>query len=94
MKDFYGQLSRALTGFMEDRANLPVTGLTHDELRAATRASGYDAALADRLITELENCDFARFAPAASADAQMRDSLARVRGLIDELAPVQPRRSP
>jgi len=94
VKDFYGQLSRALTGFVEERANLPVTGMTHDELRTRMQDVGYDAALVDRLITELENCDFARFAPAASADAQMRDSLARVRGLVDELARVQPRRSP
>ncbi len=94
VKDFYGQLARALSGVVEERANLPVTGMTHDELRARMLDVGYGAPLVDRVITELENCDFARFAPAASADAQMRENLARVRGLIDELARVQPRRSP
>ena len=93
VKDFYGHLSRAITAYFEERANLPATGMTHDELRSAATERGYPVADADAAIVELENCDFARFAPAASAEQQMRDSLERARALIKRLDAVEPQRS-
>ncbi|MCA9517466.1 MAG: protein BatD [Myxococcales bacterium] len=94
VKDFYGQISRTLIGYLEERANLPATGMTHDELRQAARQIGYDEALVDGVIVELENCDFARFAPQGSASSRMRETLDRVSELLRKLDRVQPRRLP
>jgi hypothetical protein len=94
VKDFYGHLSRTLTSYFEERANVPAMGLTHDELREAARQAGYPAELLDAVIVELENCDFARFAPAGSVDAQMREAAARVQELLGRLDGVDPRRLP
>lgn len=94
VKDFYGQISRTLIGYLEERANLPATGMTHDELRHAARQVGYEEALVDGVIVELENCDFARFAPQGSASNRMRETLERVSELLRKLEGVQPRRLP
>ncbi|MCB9786800.1 MAG: protein BatD [Deltaproteobacteria bacterium] len=94
VKDFYGHLSRTLTSYFEERANVPAMGLTHDELREAAGRAGYPADLLEAVIVELENCDFARFAPAGSADAQMREAAARAQELLGRLDRVEPRRLP
>jgi|GEM_PF-1146118 len=90
VKDFYGQIARTLIHFFEERVHLPATGQTHDELRRAAQARGFSAELMDEVITELENCDFARFAPAESANADMKATVDRVEALIAKLAGVKP----
>ncbi len=94
VKDFYGQLARTLTSYFEERANIPATGMTHHEVRQAARAAGYPVDLADAWVVEMENCDFARFAPTGSAADRMREALTRVARLIDDLDRVQPERRP
>ncbi|MGM0574195.1 MAG: BatD family protein [Myxococcota bacterium] len=94
VKDFYGQVSRVLTGYLEERANLPAVGMTHEEIRQAGVEAGYPKELMDEVVVELENCDFARFAPSGSAEEQMRESLGRVEALLKRLDRVQPRRRP
>lgn len=94
VKDFYGQLSRTLTSYLEERANIPATGMTHGEVRAAARAAGYPQELVDRWVVEMENCDFARFAPSGSAADKMKEAGQRVATLIDDLERVQPERRP
>jgi hypothetical protein len=94
VKDFYGQLARTLTSYLEERANLPATGMTHGELRQAARAAGYPADLVDRWVVEMENCDFARFAPSGSAADRMKEAAERVGQLIDALDRITPERRP
>lgn len=94
VKDFYGQLARTLTAYFEERANIPATGMTHHEVRQAARAAGYPAELADAWVVEMENCDFARFAPTGSAADKMREAAGRVSGLIDALEKITPERRP
>ena len=90
VKDFYGQIARTLIHFFEERVQLPATGLTHDELRTAALPCGYAPDVMDEVITELENCDFARFAPSDSATRDMRDTVARIDALLGKLAAVKP----
>jgi len=94
VKDFYGQLARTLTSYLEERANIPATGMTHSEVRLAARAVGYPPELADRWVVEMENCDFARFAPSGSASEKMKEAALRVTALVDELERVIPERRP
>jgi len=94
VKDFYGQLSRSLTSYLEERANIPATGMTHDQVRHAARQAGYPAELVDAVVVEMENCDFARFAPSGSAAEKMREAHARVSGVVDALDRIQPERRP
>lgn len=94
VKDFYGQLARTLASYLEERANIPATGMTHPEVRQAARAAGYPAELVDAWVVEMENCDFARFAPAGSAADKMREAASRVSALVDALDKITPERRP
>ncbi len=94
VKDFYGQIARTLMGYLEERANIPAAGMTHDELRAAARDTGYRPDLVDAVIVELENCDFARFAPQGSASDKMRETRERTATLLRDLDQTSPRRRP
>lgn len=94
VKDFYGQIARTLTAYLEERANIPATGMTHDEVRRAASEAGYPGELVERVIVEMENCDFARFAPHGSASDRMRETLDRAAALLAELDRHTPRRRP
>ncbi len=94
VKDCFGQIARTFVSYFEERANLPATGMTHDELREAAGQAGYPRELLDAVVVELENCDFARFAPAAVVGQQMRESLSRAEELVRRLEAVEPRRRP
>ncbi len=94
VKDFYGQVSRVLLAYLDERANLPASGMTHDELRRGMAEAGYPDALIDALVVELENADFARFAPSAAADERMREALDRVGALVKQLHAIDPEHRP
>ena len=67
---------------LEYRLGAKVEALTLGELRAHLRARGFDKETAEAVVKELENCDFARFAPSASGPGEMRAALRRVRTLL------------
>lgn len=91
-KEFYGLIARSVRGYLADRAAIPTSGLTHIELREQAEAVGYPEALVSQLIVEMENCDFARFSPAGREDAELQDTLTRVRALLQDLDTVKVRR--
>ena len=88
VKDFYGAVARALTHFFVDRVQLPAVGLTHEELRYAALERGFSQELMERVVAELENCDFARFASSSKASEDMQATLSRAKSLIDDLGAV------
>ncbi len=83
---FFGELQRIFIGFLEDRLETPVAGDTMTELHDRLLARGIDAARASAVITELESCEFARFAKSTGQDDDWRRALTRVERLIGELA--------
>jgi hypothetical protein len=87
---FYGELSRALYEHIEDRLGEPVSSMTREQMRAVLLDKGFAGVTVDRIGTELETCDFARFAPSASGPGEMRAALRRVRELLREIERVRP----
>lgn len=65
---FYEELSRALWGYLGDKLNIPVAELSKDSAKTALEQHGVDAALADEFTGVIDDCEFARYAPAAGAD--------------------------
>ena len=82
---FFAELSRALTDHLEDRLGIPVAGMTRDELRRVLSDRGMPEETLAQLARELENCDFARFAPSASGPGEMRAALRRGKTLLGEI---------
>jgi len=65
-EQFYEELSRALWGYLGDKLNIPVAELSKDNARAAMEQRRVDAALADEFTCVIDDCEFARYAPAAA----------------------------
>lgn len=77
----YAAVASALLGYLDARLGQPVRGLTHAELARLLAEHGVSEGLVADLVTELENCDFARFAPSQGA-AGVEECVARSRKII------------
>jgi hypothetical protein len=88
----YAELERVLTRFLEDRLETAVAGDTTAELRARLVARGFSGDQAAQVVTEIEACDFARFARSAGGTEERRQGLRRIEALITALqaVPVTP----
>jgi hypothetical protein len=82
---FYIEIDRVLGEILVARLGQATGGLSRDELHALLLARGLTAALADRTLAELEECDRARFSPASVDPAAMRVALERAEDLILQL---------
>lgn len=69
---FYGEVEKAVLGFLEARLHVPVGGLTRDALEAKLAGSGVDVVRRRRLRFVLDACDAGRFAPGAEPTARER----------------------
>jgi hypothetical protein len=89
---FFAEIARVLTEHVEERAGEPVAALTRDQLRRLLGDRGFPPETIDAIVSELENCDFARFAPSASGPGEMRAAMRRVRDLLGAIERVRPPR--
>jgi len=85
---FFAELHKTLLAFLEDRLETAVAGDTMAELTARLKRRGFGEELAESAVAEMESFDFARFARSASAAAERRRALERMRTLIARLATV------
>lgn len=65
---FYDEIMRALYGYVSDKLSIPVAQLNKDNIREKLESHQLDAALTDKVIKTLDECEFARFAPVASSN--------------------------
>lgn len=93
-RDAHALVARALTAYLEEKVNLPAAGLTHDQLRASMARAGFEAALVEQLVAELEHCEYARFAPGETDVGRLRETFARASTIIDRLDAAPVRRLP
>ena len=70
---------------MADRFNRSAAGLTLEEVRALLAGRGQRPELIERVIQLLENCDMARYAPAAAASLDRAQLLESAGELIETL---------
>ena len=82
---FYAEVARSLTTYLADRQGVPAAGLTRDQLQAALDERGHNPATVRALLSALDECDQARFAPDASAVAAQEDLLSRADKILEQL---------
>lgn len=87
----FAEIARLLQGYLEDRLGERVGHLTMTSLRDLLVARGYPCELAERVVGELENCDFARFTPANIRDREAAECVQRTATLLPDLDQVQPK---
>lgn len=86
---FYGDIAQTILESLRLRLDEPVTGLTHPQLRELLVGKGTPDDLTDRIIDELEGCDFARFSSAGTSDAEMERCLGRTHALVERIDRLQ-----
>ncbi|MCP4603252.1 MAG: protein BatD [Proteobacteria bacterium] len=87
--NFFAELERILIDFLEDRLEVPIAGDTMADLRTRLGARGFTPDHAEKVATEMESCDFARFARSAGKQEEKHQALKRMEQLIRELANVR-----
>jgi hypothetical protein len=85
---FFGEIAAVLRTQLDQQMGVRSEGLTREELRQEMEQRGFPEELAEAVIRELDNCDFARFAPSASGDQQMSEAAQRVRQIVERIARV------
>ena len=88
-EEFFAEIQRILVGFLENRLETAVAGDTMSELDARLVDRGFSEEQAARIVSEMEGCEFARFARGASAPDERRKALERVENLVGELGTVR-----
>lgn len=68
---FYVEISQALYGYVSDKLNISVANLTKENITNTLKSRGVSDALIENLITTIDTCEYARYAPnAVSGDLQ------------------------
>jgi hypothetical protein len=80
-----GNVAAGLKRGLESRLDEPVGGFTRDALRRHLARRGMAQPLADRLVTQLESCELARFDPAGKSRAELTTEIEKARGVLREL---------
>lgn len=79
---FYGELERALLGFMESKLKIPVGGLTREGLNVRLAEARIPAAQQARILQVLDACDLGRFAKGLATESRAQ-TLAAAGQVID-----------
>ncbi|MBD3402504.1 hypothetical protein GF420_06390 [candidate division GN15 bacterium] len=80
--DFYAELHRAVTSYLADKLNMSPHGLTGERIASLLTERGADGDLVNETTEFLEQCDFARFAPATIGKDDIDQALDRAEKLI------------
>jgi hypothetical protein len=89
VRDFYGELSLALTAYIADKLNISPHGLTSDQIADLLRQKGSDEQLVTEAVAFLRQCDFARFAPSNTTESDISAALAAAEQLMVKIEGVR-----
>ncbi|MSP91522.1 MAG: hypothetical protein EXR79_06935 [Myxococcales bacterium] len=81
----YAEVRAAIDGYLEQRADVRLVGVTDSAARHALCSAGANAPDADSLLTELQHLDFARFAPGGDREGDLGETATRVRKVLERL---------
>jgi hypothetical protein len=63
---FYDEILKAIWGYLSDKLNIPVSGLTRNNAITSLQEQGIDDEIINSLSKILDACEFERFAPSSS----------------------------
>ena len=81
-REFYGELSLAVTAYVADKLNVSPHGLTSDQLAEILRSRSVPDTLIEEITGFLRQCDFARFAPATPKQDDLSRALATAENIM------------
>ena len=83
---FYESVIKALWGYLSDKLSIPVADLNRERASASLLKRGIDQEVVNELMKIIDDCEFARFAPAAFSGTmtEIYDGAARVMGIFEK----------
>lgn len=72
-ESFYEEVLKALWGYLSDKLSIPVSELSRENAREQLLERGVDDESINRIMTLLDTCEFARYAPASSDNTMQSD---------------------
>jgi hypothetical protein len=83
---FYESVIKALTGYLSDKLTIPVADMNREKASASLLAKGVDPEAVTELIKIVDDCEFARYAPAAFSGTmqEIYDGAAKVMGIFEK----------
>ena len=82
---FYGALEQAILGFLGNRLNISERGLTRSQLTTVLSEIGIQEQGQQRLVSFLDTCDAARFAPVPPESSLMKEHLSTAGQILSSL---------
>jgi hypothetical protein len=82
---YYSAVAKALSGYVGDKFNLEVTGMTQDQVLDTLEAHQVDEAVRYEIRELFDACDFGRFAPSKVALNEMKQVYEKVQSLMIKL---------
>lgn len=85
-EQFYESVIKALWGYLSDKLSIPVADLNRERASESLLKRGIDQQTVNELMRIIDDCEFARFAPAAYSGTmkEMYDGAARVMGIFEK----------
>ncbi|MDO4510773.1 MAG: BatD family protein [Bacteroidales bacterium] len=85
---FYAEVLTASWGYLSDKLGIPVSELSKENIDAELESYGVDAALRSRMLSLLEKCEFAQYAPELSG-TDMQSIFNEAASVMDNLENVK-----
>ncbi|HEY3372844.1 MAG TPA: BatD family protein [Prolixibacteraceae bacterium] len=83
---FYESVIKALWGYLSDKLSIPVADLSRARASESLLQRGIDQEIVNELMKLIDDCEFARYAPAAFSGTmkEMYEGAAKVMGIIEK----------
>lgn len=85
---FHEEVLKAVWGYLSDKLGIPVSQLSRENISSELTAYGADEELSNRIIKVLDDCEMARYAPAASQE-QLETIYAEASASINSLEAIK-----
>jgi hypothetical protein len=85
-EQFYESVIKALWGYLSDKLSIPVADLNREKASESLLQKGVDQEAVTELIRIIDDCEFARYAPAAFSGTmnEIYDGAAKVMGIFEK----------
>lgn len=85
-EQFYEAVIKALWGYLSDKLTIPVADLNREKASEKLLGKGIDQETVTELMKIIDDCEFARYAPAAFSGtmAEIYDGAARIMGVFEK----------
>jgi tetratricopeptide (TPR) repeat protein len=82
---FYGRIQKAIYVYIEHKFGVPASGMTTSELKKSLGDLHVDSRDVESLLSELENCEFARYGRSTDVDQDIRGCAGRVESVLESI---------